>query len=127
MFKKGPCLAVVSVPRVVKHFRLPASPVNTLGIGFQLSKYWNIYWRLIPSLSIGRISGIFLHFLISSWSFAWTPVCTNGNRLDRTAKPYHAVIGYPLTLPVFVACTVCLLSVVPVHTARCVHGEYDDG
>ena len=35
---------------------------TTLGIGSQLSNYWNIYWRsipsltIIPSLSIGRIA-----------------------------------------------------------------------
>ena len=45
--------------RAVEHFRLPASTVNTLGIGSQLSKYWNIYWRLVSSLSIGKIDGIF--------------------------------------------------------------------
>ena len=48
-----------SVCRAIECFRLPASPVNTLGVGSQLSKYWDIYWRLIPSLSIGRIYGIF--------------------------------------------------------------------
>ena len=52
--------------RAVEHFRLPASTVNTFGIGSQLSKYWNIYWRLVSSLSIGRIYGIFLDFLNSN-------------------------------------------------------------
>ena len=40
-----------------------AAGLGTLGIGTQLSKYWNIYWRLIPSLSIGRIYGILLDCL----------------------------------------------------------------
>ena len=45
MFKKG--LRGLEVGyRAVKHFCLPTSPVNTLGIGSQLSKYWNIYWIL---------------------------------------------------------------------------------
>ena len=44
-------------------FRLPASPGNTLGVGSQLSKYWNVYileiqidpiskyWNNIPSFN----------------------------------------------------------------------------
>ena len=48
----------------------PALSVNTLGIGSQLSKYWNIYWRLIPSLSIGRIYGIF--WAVLTGDNAWT-------------------------------------------------------
>ena len=50
----------------VEHFRLPASPVSTLGIGSQLSKYWNVCWGLMSSLSIGiwivleTIDGTFL-------------------------------------------------------------------
>ena len=43
--------------------RIALSVDSTLGIGTQLSKYWNIYWRLIPSLSIGRIYGIFWEIL----------------------------------------------------------------
>ena len=35
-------------------------PRQYLGVGSQLSKYWNIYWRLISSLSIGKIYGILL-------------------------------------------------------------------
>ena len=34
-------------------------------MGPRLSKYWNIYWRLFSSLSIGKIYGIFLQSLTS--------------------------------------------------------------
>ncbi len=39
------------------------SGVEYMDIGPRLSNYWNIYWILIGSLTIGRIYGIFLRVL----------------------------------------------------------------
>ena len=42
--------------------RHPSSPCVARA---RLSKYWNIYWRLVSPVSIGKIYGIFLEILTS--------------------------------------------------------------
>ena len=61
--------------------------VVLVDIDGRLSNYWNIYWILIPPLTIGKICGFFLHLLTRGAVGAW--------RMEHAATGEHALVVGP--------------------------------